>query len=38
MPAITNISARESLDNRDHPTGEVVLLLEDGSFARAAVP
>jgi enolase len=38
MTAITNISAREILDSRGNPTVEVDVLLEDGSFGRAAVP
>ena len=38
MTAITNISAREILDSRGNPTGEVDVILEDGSFGRAAVP
>src|SRR4051794_30128054 len=38
MTTITNISAREILDSRGNPTVEVDVLLEDGSFGRAAVP
>ncbi|MHB2207238.1 phosphopyruvate hydratase [Methylobacterium sp. CM6257] len=38
MTAITNISAREILDSRGNPTVEVDVILEDGSFGRAAVP
>ncbi|GJD59107.1 phosphopyruvate hydratase [Methylobacterium dankookense] len=38
MTAITNIAAREILDSRGNPTVEVDVLLEDGSFGRAAVP
>ncbi|GJD35728.1 phosphopyruvate hydratase [Methylobacterium aerolatum] len=38
MTAITNISAREILDSRGNPTVEVDVMLEDGSFGRAAVP
>ncbi|EIZ86827.1 phosphopyruvate hydratase [Methylobacterium sp. GXF4] len=38
MTAITSISAREILDSRGNPTVEVDVLLEDGSFGRAAVP
>ena len=38
MTAITNITAREILDSRGNPTVEVDVLLEDGSFGRAAVP
>ena len=38
MTAIQNIHAREILDSRGNPTVEVDVLLEDGSFGRAAVP
>src|SRR4051812_44357045 len=38
MTAIANIAAREILDSRGNPTVEVDVLLEDGSFGRAAVP
>ncbi len=38
MTAILNIHAREILDSRGNPTVEVDVLLEDGSFGRAAVP
>ncbi|MDP9242715.1 MAG: phosphopyruvate hydratase, partial [Actinomycetota bacterium] len=38
MPAISALSAREILDSRANPTVEVDVLLEDGSFGRAAVP
>ena len=38
MTAIVDISAREILDSRGNPTVEVDVLLEDGSFGRAAVP
>src|SRR5215212_2333599 len=38
MTAITDITAREILDGRGNPTVEVDVLLEDGSFGRAAVP
>jgi enolase len=38
MTAITNILAREILDSRGNPTIEVDVVLEDGSFGRAAVP
>ena len=38
MPSIIDISAREILDSRGNPTVEVDVLLEDGSFGRAAVP
>jgi len=36
--AIVSITAREILDSRGNPTVEVDVLLEDGSFGRAAVP
>ena len=38
MALIENVHAREILDSRGNPTLEVEILLEDGSFARAAVP
>ncbi len=38
MTAIIDINAREILDSRGNPTVEVDVLLEDGSFGRAAVP
>ncbi len=38
MTAIMNIHAREILDSRGNPTVEVDVVLEDGSFGRAAVP
>ncbi len=38
MPAIDAVGAREILDSRGNPTVEVEVLLDDGSFARAAVP
>jgi enolase len=38
MTAITVIHGREILDSRGNPTVEVDVLLEDGSFGRAAVP
>ncbi|WJY18341.1 phosphopyruvate hydratase [Alteriqipengyuania flavescens] len=38
MTAILDIHAREILDSRGNPTLEVDVLLEDGSFGRAAVP
>ena len=38
MASIEAINAREILDSRGNPTVEVEVLLEDGSFARAAVP
>jgi len=36
--AIVDITAREILDSRGNPTVEVDVLLDDGSFGRAAVP
>ena len=38
MTAIIAIHAREILDSRGNPTVEVDVLLDDGSFGRAAVP
>jgi enolase len=38
MPIIEEIVAREILDSRGNPTIEVDVLLDDGSFGRAAVP
>ncbi len=38
MTAIMDLHAREILDSRGNPTVEVDVLLEDGSFGRAAVP
>jgi enolase len=38
MTAILDIHARQILDSRGNPTVEVDILLEDGSFGRAAVP
>ena len=38
MTAIIDIHGRQSLDSRGNPTVEVDVLLEDGSFGRAAVP
>ncbi len=38
MTAIIDIHARQLLDSRGNPTVEVDVLLEDGSFGRAAVP
>jgi enolase len=35
---ISNIKARQILDSRGNPTVEVDILLNDGSFGRAAVP
>ncbi len=38
MEKIKNIHAREILDSRGNPTVECEVILEDGSFGRAAVP
>ena len=38
MTAIIDIHGREVLDSRGNPTVEVDVLLDDGSFGRAAVP
>ncbi len=38
MAAIEAVGAREILDSRGNPTVEVEVLLDDGSFGRAAVP
>ncbi len=38
MTAIFDIIGREILDSRGNPTVEVDVVLEDGSFGRAAVP
>ena len=38
MTTIIDLHAREILDSRGNPTVEVDVLLEDGSFGRAAVP
>jgi enolase len=38
MTAIIDIVGREILDSRGNPTVEVDVILEDGSFGRAAVP
>jgi enolase len=38
MTAIVDIIGREILDSRGNPTVEVDVVLEDGTFARAAVP
>ena len=38
MTAIIDIHARTILDSRGNPTVEVDIMLEDGSFGRAAVP
>jgi len=36
--AIKDVNARQILDSRGNPTVEVDVILEDGSFGRAAVP
>jgi enolase len=38
LTTIIDVMAREILDSRGNPTVEVDVLLEDGSFGRAAVP
>ncbi|OYY79290.1 MAG: phosphopyruvate hydratase [Sphingomonas sp. 28-62-20] len=38
MTAIIDIHARQIVDSRGNPTVEVDVMLEDGSFGRAAVP
>ena len=38
MATIEAVGAREILDSRGNPTVEVEVLLDDGTFARAAVP
>jgi len=38
LTTIVEVTAREILDSRGNPTVEVDVLLEDGSFGRAAVP
>jgi enolase len=38
MAIIEAVGAREILDSRGNPTVEVEVVLDDGSFARAAVP
>ncbi|GGG16680.1 enolase [Rhodococcoides trifolii] len=38
MAIIEQVGAREILDSRGNPTVEVEVALEDGTFARAAVP
>ena len=38
MEKIKGMTAREILDSRGNPTVEVEVMLEDGSFGRAAVP
>ena len=38
MSVIIDVFGREVLDSRGNPTVEVEVVLEDGSFGRAAVP
>ena len=38
MSIIIDVFGREVLDSRGNPTVEVEVVLEDGSFGRAAVP
>ena len=38
MTAIIDIHGRQIIDSRGNPTVEVEVMLEDGSFGRAAVP
>src|SRR6476469_237982 len=38
MAIIEAVGAREILDSRGNPTVEVEVVLDDGTFARAAVP
>jgi enolase len=38
MAIIEAVGAREILDSRGNPTAEVEVILDDGTFARAAVP
>ena len=38
MTDIADIAARMILDSRGNPTVEVDVILDDGSFGRAAVP
>jgi len=38
LTTIVDVAAREILDSRGNPTVEVDVLLDDGSFGRAAVP
>lgn len=38
MSTIVDVYAREILDSRGNPTIEVEVVLEDGSFGRAAIP
>ena len=38
MSVIVSVYGREVLDSRGNPTVEVEVVLDDGSFGRAAVP
>ena len=38
MSSITYVNGTEILDSRGNPTVEVEVLLDDGSYGRAAVP
>src|SRR5438067_6597150 len=38
VPSIDAVAAREILDSRGNPTIEVEVALDDGTYARAAVP
>lgn len=38
IPGVKTIIAREILESRGNPTIEVDVLLDEGSFGRAAVP
>ena len=38
MSNIVDVHGREVLDSRGNPTVEVEVVLDDGSFGRAAVP
>ncbi|MDR0350807.1 MAG: phosphopyruvate hydratase, partial [Coriobacteriales bacterium] len=38
MSSIIDVYGREILDSRGNPTVEVEVVLDDGSFGRAAVP
>ena len=38
MSSIVDVYGREILDSRGNPTIEVEVVLDDGSFGRAAVP
>src|ERR1700759_257049 len=38
MASTEAVGAREILDSRGHPTVEVEVALDDGTFSRAAVP